>query len=135
LEEDGAFVRSPGHEIRFDPRQQRTVDDLLQRFAASPFSPPTAKDCMAEVGEELYAALVDLGKLVVVSPEVVFRREDYERMLAEVRGMLEQRGVVTAAEVRNHFDTSRRYVLALLEHFDAIGVTVREGDVRRLKKR
>jgi selenocysteine-specific elongation factor len=42
---------------------------------------------------------------------------------------------VTAAEVRDHFNTSRRYVLALLEHLDATGVTVRDGDVRRLKGR
>jgi hypothetical protein len=36
--------------------------------------------------------------------------------------------------VRDHFNTSRRYVLALLEHLDATGVTVREGDARRLRK-
>jgi len=40
---------------------------------------------------------------------------------------------ITAAQVRDHFNTSRRYVLAFLEHLDAIGVTIREGDTRRLK--
>jgi selenocysteine-specific elongation factor len=40
---------------------------------------------------------------------------------------------VSAAQVRDHFNTSRRYVLALLEHMDEVGITMREGDVRRLR--
>jgi selenocysteine-specific elongation factor len=135
LEESGVSVLRPGHAIRFDPQQQRKVDALLAKFAASPYGPPTVKDCTAEVGEDIYEALVDLGLLVPVPPDVVFRREDYECMVADVRTLLEKQGKVTAAEVRDHFDTSRRYVLALLEHLDATGMTVRDGDARRLKGR
>ena len=40
---------------------------------------------------------------------------------------------LTVAQVRDHFTTSRKYALALMEHLDAIGVTVRDGDARRLK--
>jgi selenocysteine-specific elongation factor len=40
---------------------------------------------------------------------------------------------LTVAQVRDHFTTSRKYALALMEHLDAIGVTVREGDARKLK--
>jgi len=68
---------------------------------------------------------------VTVSSDVVFRKEDYQQMQTEVLKLLAQQGEVTAAEVRDHFNTSRRYVLALLEQFDAIGLTLRDGDVRR----
>jgi len=34
---------------------------------------------------------------------------------------------VTLAEVRDLLGTSRKYVQALLEHLDAIGVLMREG--------
>ena len=54
-------------------------------------------------------------------------------MLAEVRRLIQLNGPISAAQVRDHFNTSRRYVLAFLEHLDAIGVTVRAGDLRRLK--
>lgn len=134
LEEDGPLVRRPGHEIRFNPAQQRQVDDLLARFAASPFSPPTLKDAQGEAGEDIVAALIELGELVQIPPDVLFRREDYTRIVSEIRAMIRTQGPVSAAQVRDKFNTSRRYVLALLEHLDAIGVTVREGDVRRLKQ-
>ncbi len=134
VEESGAFVRRAGHAIRFNAAQQKRVEALLARFAAAPAAPPTVKDCQAEVGEDLFNALLDLGQLALVSPEVVFRQADYEAMTGAVRAWIKAHGTITAAEARDHFNTSRRYVLALLEHLDAIGVTVREGDARRLKQ-
>ncbi len=134
LEEAGPLVLRPGHTIRFNAQQQRLVDGLLSRFEANPYAPPSLKESQAEVGEDIFSALVDLGKFVFIPPEVVFRKEDYEKMMVEVRRMLEENGTITAAQVRDHFNTSRRYVLAFLEHLDARGVTIREGDVRRLKR-
>lgn len=134
LAESGTFVLRPDHVVRFNRGQERAVQALLTRFAESPYTPPSAKEAQAEAGEEVYAALLDLGYLVSVSAEVVFRREDYDRMVVDVRRLLESRGTITAAEVRDHFATSRRYALALLEHLDSEGVTVRIGDARRLKQ-
>lgn len=134
LEEIGVWVFVPGYKIQFDQQQQQKAEMLLAKFAASPYAPPTVKDCTAEVGEDVYNAMVDLGILVPVPPDVVFRREDYEKMVADVRSLIERHGSVSAALVRDHFNTSRRYVLALLEYLDASGVTVREGDTRHLKR-
>jgi selenocysteine-specific elongation factor len=133
IQESGVSIYRPGHAIQFDPQQQRKVDALLAKFASSPYAPPTVKDCAVEVGDDIYNAMIDLGMLMSVSADVVFRRDDYERMVADVRRLIEKQGMITAAEMRDHFNTSRRYVLALLEHLDAMGVTVREGDSRRLK--
>lgn len=133
LKDAGPLVFIPSHAIRFTPQQQTKINLLLARFAASPFSPPNFKDCQAEVGEDVLAALVDTGQLVAVAPDVVFRQADYEKMVADIRTMIQQRGALTVAEARDHFNTSRRYVLAFLEYLDSIGVTVRTGDERRLK--
>ncbi|RME89772.1 MAG: selenocysteine-specific translation elongation factor [Anaerolineae bacterium] len=134
LAEDESVIARPGHEIRFDETQQAQVRALLQRFARSPYSPPTIKECVNEVGEEVFNALLTTGELVAVSSEVVFRREDYEHMVGQVRAYIQKEGKITVAQARDLFQTSRRYVLALLEHLDAIGVTVREGDFRRLRE-
>jgi selenocysteine-specific elongation factor len=133
LEETGPLVIQPGYAIHFNAQQQRQVDALLKRFAATPYAPPSVKECQVEIGEDLFTALVDLGELVMVSAEVVFQRGDYEKMIQETHQLLISRGTLTAAEARDHFNTSRRYVLAFLEHLDAIGVTLREGDIRKLK--
>jgi selenocysteine-specific elongation factor len=132
--QDGTpLVYRPEHTIRYNPEQQRSVQRLLGRFNASPYSPPSVKESQVEVGEEVYAALVENGDLVQVAPEVVFSRAGYDGMVTEIRQILARQGTLTAAQVRDHFNTSRKYALALLEYLDEQGITVRQGDARRLK--
>ncbi len=133
LTESSKWAALPGHVVHFTPFQQVKVDKLLEKFAAAPFAPPSVKECQAEVGEDIFATLREFGDLVAVSDEVVFRKADYEAMVEKIRQALQQKGQITLAEVRDLLNTSRKYVQALLEHLDAIGVTVRDGDYRKLK--
>lgn len=128
-----AYLSISSHKAAFDSSQQLKVTSLMRKFAANPFGPPSVKECQAEVGEEVYAALIEMGKLTAVSQEVVFRTSDYEAMVEKVKSAIAKNGQATLAEVRDLLGTTRKYVQALLEHLDAIGVTVRDGDARRLK--
>jgi selenocysteine-specific elongation factor len=132
--ETGSALAIVGHEIRFDGSQQAKVQGLMRRFADSPYSPPSVKDSQAEVGEDVLNALVELGQLKQVSPDVIFRTEDFEQMVAKVHAFINQNGQITVADARDLFDSSRKYMLALLEHLDATGVTIRDGDFRKLRR-
>jgi selenocysteine-specific elongation factor len=50
-----------------------------------------------------------------------------------VQDHFKHESTLTVAQFRDQFNTSRKYALAFLEHLDLIGVTIREGDNRRLK--
>ena len=126
-------VKRPTHSVEFSSQQQINIDALLRNFKVQPHTPPSVKECVEAVGEEIYIAMVDLGKLIPLNGEVVFRWEDYQKMVAEVRSILARQDEISVAQVRDHFNTTRRYVLAFMEHLDAIGVTIRVGDVRKLK--
>ena len=54
-------------------------------------------------------------------------------MLRQVRAHFEHEPTLTVIQFRDRFNTSRKYALGFLEHLDAVGVTVREGDYRKLK--
>ena len=134
LTDAGGTVSTPGHEIKFDSGQQAKVQELMRRFASNPYSTPSVKESQAEVGENVYNALVELGQLKQLTPDVVFRNEDYEEMVAKVRTFITKNGQMTVADARDLFGSSRKYMLALLEHLDATGVTMRNGDFRKLRK-
>ncbi len=134
IQDGGAWLAQTGHAIRFSQAQQTKATNLLKKFSAAPYAPPSVKECQTEVGEDVFAALLELGDLTLVSPEVVFRSSDCQQMTARVRSSIAQNGQVTAAEVRDLFGTSRKFALALLEYLDAIGVTIRDGDFRRLRR-
>lgn len=135
LMERGPLVLFPGHTVRFSETQQRLVGRLMQQFEASPFSPPSVKECIQQVGEEIYSALLDLDRLVQIAPDVVFASRDYKGMRSRVEEYLQAHETITVAQARDMFATSRKYVLALLEHLDSSGLTARDGDVRRLRSR
>jgi selenocysteine-specific elongation factor len=133
IEEFEHYLRIPGHKITYSDRQNDLVAGLVQKFRKSPFSPPTVKECQDFAGDEVYQSLVDTGVLVQLSPEVVFRKEDYEQLVNDVKKWLSQKGTITVAEFRDRFTTSRRYALAFLEHLDRIKITVRDGDHRKIR--
>jgi selenocysteine-specific elongation factor len=69
-----------------------------------------------------------------VSPEVIFRSQDYQTLVAWVEQHFQTQEELTVAQFRDQFNTSRRYALGFLEYLDAKGTTVRSGDARRLRK-
>ncbi|RMF43676.1 MAG: hypothetical protein D6755_10060, partial [Anaerolineae bacterium] len=129
---DGPLLHLREHAVRLNAEQQAQADALLKRFAATPFAPPSVKECLQVVGAELFGALLALGYLTQVSPEIVFRTEDYRYLRQDLLEYVHQHGAITVAQARDRWQTSRRYVLALLEHFDAIGLTRRDGNLRTL---
>ena len=134
LLDHSAYIAMRKHEIKFERDEQAKVQALMQKFEQSPFSPPSVKDSQAEVGEEILNALVEMGELTLVSSDVIFRKQDYDSMVATIKDELVRKGKITLAEARNLFGTSRKYAQALLEHLDAVGTTIRDGDFRKLRK-
>ncbi len=132
LVEAGKTVALPTHGITFGSKEQAKISGLMRQFDANPFSPPTVKLATEEVGEEIFNALVVLEELIQLSAEVVFRKSDYEKMIGMLREYLAANEKITVANARDLYNTSRRYVLAFLEHLDAQRVTQRDGDYRVL---
>ena len=131
--EEGAALKLPGHEVRFTPEEEEAVERLLSKFSQEPYTTPSVADCKALLGEELLNALLEQGRLVQVSDNVLFLASTYEVMVERVVEHLKKEGTITLAQVRDLFSTSRKYAQAFLEHLDAQGITRRVGDERVLR--
>ncbi|HLV45274.1 MAG TPA: selenocysteine-specific translation elongation factor [Aggregatilineales bacterium] len=134
LVDEGTAVRLPAHQVAFTPAQEAAVERLLAQFRAQPTAPPGAKEAAGEAGEDVLMALIDRGDLVQVSEDVLFDAATYARLVEQVESFITANGSITVAQARDLFGTSRKYVLALLEHLDATGVTRRTGDERVLRR-
>lgn len=132
LVETGAVVHAPNHVIRLTPPQEAAVATLMRRFAAAGINSPSVKEARAAVGENVYFALVDLGQLRPINNDIVYRTADYETFTAQIQAYLTENGRINAAQVRDLFNTSRKYAIALLEHLDELRITRRVGDDRVL---
>jgi len=129
----GPYIKKPDFEIRFSSEQIKLTKSLLDQFLTNPTQPPSVAECKESIGEDLYNALIALNELKQLSAEVVFTPDAYQTMVEKLKKKIEKEGPITVAQARDMFGSSRKYMLAFLETLDKEGVTVREGDVRRLK--
>jgi len=133
LVDEEAILRLPEHQVKFSADQERQVQELLAAFRKNPYITPSVADSEALVGTEVLNALVQQGRLIQVSEDVLFLRETYEEMVKRVVEHIEEKGAITVAQVRDMFAASRKYALALMEHLDERRVTRRVGDERVLR--
>jgi len=131
--ETGAAVHEAGRSVQFTPQQEAAIGRLLKIIASDPFNTPSIKDAVALVGEDVLQALFERGDLVQTSPEVLFDSATYQQMVQRITGYIREHGMITVGEARDLFNSSRKYVLALLEHMDGAGMTRREGEGRVLR--
>jgi selenocysteine-specific elongation factor len=131
--ETDSVVSLADHHVVMSSAQERQVATLLRAFRQNPHSPPSFAESEAIVGADVLAALIEQGKLVRVSETVLFSEAAYQTMTQAVVSHLQREGRITLAQVRDLFNTSRKYAQALLEHLDERRVTKRVGDERVLR--
>jgi len=128
----GGFIRLPSFVPSFTASQQQQVTKLLQDFRKNPFTPPGRSEAESMVGSEVLAALIEQGQVVKLGDGVLFLRETYDEALATIVQHLREHGNITVAEARDLLGATRKYILPLLEHMDALKLTKRMGDERIL---
>ena len=126
--EDGVAVRLPTHHIQLTQAQQAKIDIFLHSLAQNPCAPPS--DLIPE--PDLLNLLIEQRQVVKVSDDVVFATSAYNEMVEKVTTHLKAHGKVTLAEVRDLFQTSRKYAQAFMEYLDGKKLTRRVGDERVL---
>ena len=128
LVEEGLVVRLPAHKVQLTQAQQAKIDAFLGSLAQNPYAPPS--ELIPE--PDLLNWLIERGEVVKVNGSVVFATSVYNEMVDRVTAHIKAQGKITLAEVRDMFNTSRKYAQALLEHLDGKKITRRVGDERVL---
>ncbi len=141
LVRDANLLRLPGHQVQFDDREQRVAQSILALLSTDPFAPPDIKQIEAEVGGSRSKVMDVLGvmerqqALVRVNPDLYFLADAIARVKSATHEYLVKNKDLTPAAFRDLFGTTRKYSIPLLEYLDREGITIRVGDVRRLRSR
>ena len=130
---DGPTLRRPGHGVRLDPAQ-RALRARVEAALAEAGVGLLGDTALAELGADRKATalLVRLGVLVAVAPGGYLGRSTLEAAVATLRRSFPDGRPFAATEAKDALGTTRRTAIPLLEHLDRTGVTVRQGDLRRL---
>jgi selenocysteine-specific elongation factor len=126
------LIRLPDFVPSFTMDQQRQVEQLLQLFWARPYTPPDRTEAEELAGAEVVGALIEQGRLIKLGGGILFRHETYTEAIDKLVEYLRHHHKMTASEARDVLGATRKYILPLLEHMDALHITRRIGDERVL---
>jgi selenocysteine-specific elongation factor len=84
--------------------------------------------------EKVVDGLARAGEIVRVK-ELLFDGAALRGIQEKLVALLAKRGEITVPEFKEMTGLSRKYIIPLLEHFDAMKVTLRVGDKRVLRKK
>jgi selenocysteine-specific elongation factor len=79
---------------------------------------------------EIERFLLQTGKIVDIGGDLLVHHESLVKAVKEIRKILDEKGSITAAQVRDSLGISRKIAIALLEHMDSLGITKRVEDSR-----
>ncbi|MDA0988139.1 MAG: selenocysteine-specific translation elongation factor [Chloroflexi bacterium] len=127
--EETNVVRLPQHQVSLNDGQSRLVEQYVSRLRSDPYSPPTD----ASLDDDLLAMLVDEGRVVRLNESVVYDAVAYKEVVDAIIAIVKEQGKINVGQVRDRFQTSRKYALSLLEYLDQQRITRRVGDDRVLR--
>jgi selenocysteine-specific elongation factor len=133
-------LRLPSHTVTLSEDEQATASRLQQVLDAGGLTPPEMKDIEATLGlprkqlADLLAILESQRKVVKVTTDLYIGMPSLEEARTALIAQLTSQGEISAAIFRDVLGISRKTAIPLLEYFDRIGLTLRVGDVRKLRK-
>lgn len=131
----GNFVALSSFEIKFTKEQLKAKEKILAAFEGGKYSPPKYEELSKDEKDKksfrmVYDSLLDMGELIKTPDDCIFFKKYYDEAKALLIEHINKNGSISAAEFRDMLNTSRKYAVALLEHFDSIKLTKRMEDNR-----
>ncbi len=132
-------VRLASHRVSLREDQSAVKDKLLDIYGKSGLTPPNFKDLPEQtnvgpsVVKDVLMHLVKDGKILKVNEDLYFDAQTMEDLKKRLVEYLRANEEISTPEFKNMTGASRKYVIPLIEYFDSKNVTIRIGDIRKLR--
>lgn len=137
----GTWAAAAGFSPLNTPVFKAAADKITGLYAKWDCMPQDVSQVPAIIGEsrEDAARVLDLlleqGALEPLTPSLLVAQTAYQKAKDAAAEKIKSDGSITLAQFRDQLGLSRKYAAALLEHMDACGFTVKNGDLRTLSDR
>lgn len=126
------FLCTPDFEVRKDKKYEKISGCLLQAFEKAGYdfvrySEIDLQGEKREIADDILNILLVEQKIVRVTDEMYTLWDYMEKAKERIRGHLAQEPLITIAQVRDMFETSRKSAKPILEYMDSIKVTKKTG--------
>lgn len=122
----------PGRQLSAKGEIKAKADTLEEIFRKGGTSPPTIEEAIRS--EKSYAEAIEYlfatGKLVKIGGALAFHRDIWKEIISKLLALIADGRPMAVGEFREGINSSRKYVVPILEETDRLKITQRQGDFR-----
>lgn len=129
------------YSIQLSSEDDARLKMLLKVLDAEGFHSSNQKELAQRMGtvEKEVKSLLDVGdrmeKIIRIEGKLLFTRKNFMRLKEDIVNHFENTNSMSVSEFKEIAGTSRKYAVPLLEYFDKLKITYRDGNNRKLVKR
>jgi selenocysteine-specific elongation factor len=133
-------VRRASHKVALGADQEDLREKIQSAYETSGLQPPYFRELSRQLdsdpnrAKDVLMLLVEEGKLVKVKEDLYFDAAAIQDLKKRLVEFLTAHGELSTPQFKEMTGVSRKYLIPLIEHFDAQNVTIRIGDIRKLRK-
>ena len=138
-EED--LIRLAAHRISLEEDQADIRNRILDAYRKSGLQPPYFNDLCVQMNisenraKEVLMLLVNEGTIVKIKEDLYFDAGAVDALKERLVSFLTENGEIATPQFKEMTGVSRKFVIPLIEYFDSKNVTIRIGDIRKLRNR
>jgi len=133
-------VRLKAHKVSLAGDEATLRQDILKIYKQGGLQPPFFRDVVeslkADPGQakDVLNHMIEQGLIVRTKEDLFFHAEVIADLKQRLVKFLEENGEINPAQFKEMTGASRKFLIPLFEYFDAKNVTLRVGDVRKLRR-
>jgi len=133
------WVRLTAHKIDLTKDEEIIRERIEKSYLQADLQPPFFKEVAAKLPgtprqhQDVLEWMFSQGILIKVKEDLYFHKASLENLKQRLIDFFRENEELSAPQFKEITQASRKYTIPLLEYFDSQKVTVRVGDVRRLR--
>jgi selenocysteine-specific elongation factor len=134
-------VRLVSHKVSLGMDQADIRDKVLKAYQENGLTPPYFKELKQTfkieetLAKDVIALLMDQGLIVKAKEDLYFDAGAVHDLQQKLVEFLKTHGEISTPEFKEMTRVTRKYLIPLIEYFDSQNVTIRIGDIRKLRTR
>jgi selenocysteine-specific elongation factor len=139
IAKEESLLRTAEHRVQLGGQEKSLMERIKKILSEQSMAPPDLKEIEKQLGvnrnklTEVIRLLERDGSVIRVATDLYYLPSTVDQVRSVLKKFLSEKGEITAASFRDLIGSSRKYTIPLLEYFDREGLTIRIGDIRRLK--
>ncbi|MCP4367714.1 MAG: selenocysteine-specific translation elongation factor [Deltaproteobacteria bacterium] len=133
-------VRLADHKVSLGTDQTDIKRKIIETYKKSGLTPPYFRELAKTLdvdsarANDVLMLLVDEGIIIKTKEDLYFHTDAVKDLQNKLVDFLTSKGEITTPQFKDMTGASRKFVIPLIEYFDSKKVTLRIGDIRKLRK-